>query len=84
MKVTGRQVAAARALLGWSQDRLAEAADLSRQALLRWENGQTEPREATLQRVVQVLGAAGIEFTNGNHPGLRLKFPPTEPNHLAD
>jgi transcriptional regulator with XRE-family HTH domain len=84
MKIGGRQLAAARTLLGWSQDRLAEAADLSRQALLRWENDQTAPHEATIQRVVQVIEAAGVEFTNGDQPGVRFKKRPTEAERSAD
>ena len=84
MKISGRQLAAARTLLGWSQDRLAEAADLSRQALLRWENDQTIPQAATIQRVVHVIEAAGVEFTNGDQPGVRFKKRPAEPERIAD
>lgn len=84
MKIGGRQLAAARTLLGWSQDRLAEAADLSRQALLRWENDQTAPHESTIQRVVQVIEAAGVEFTNGDQPGVRFKKRPTESERSAE
>lgn len=71
------QVRAARALLGWSQDRLAEASRVTRRTLLRFEIGETIPRVATLAAIRAALEAAGVEFIaeNGGGAGVRLKTP---------
>lgn len=76
MKILGRQVAAARSLLGWSQDQLAAAADVGKQAIARWELGQTTPHESTVRRIVQAIEDRGVEFTNGGQPGVRYKTRP--------
>ena len=84
MKILGRQVAAARSLLGWSQDQLATAADVGKQAIARWELGQTTPHESTVKRIVDVIDSRGVEFTNGDQPGVRFKKRPAEPERIAD
>ena len=84
MKILGRQVAAARSLLGWSQDQLAAAADVGKQAIARWELGQTTPHDSTIERIVAAVESRGVEFTNGDQPGVRFKKRPAEPNHPAD
>ena len=84
MKISGRQVAGARGLLGWSQSHLATAADMSERAINRWEAGETSPHQSTIERVVQVIEAAGVEFTNGDQPGVRFKRRPTEAERSAD
>ena len=84
MKILGRQLAAARSLLGWSQDQLALAADVGKQAIARWELGQTVPHESTIKRVVDAIEARGVEFTNGDQPGVRFKKRPAEGERVAD
>lgn len=76
MKITGKQLAAARSLLGWSQEHLADAADVNSQTIMRWETGQTTPHESTVKRIVQVIEAFGVEFLNGGRPGVRMKGKP--------
>ena len=76
MKITGKQVAAARALLGWSQEQLAMAADVVLNTVNRWETGVVEPRKETVDRVVRAIEARGVEFTNGGQPGVRFKPKP--------
>ena len=73
MKITGRQVAAARGLLGWTQGHLAEAADVGLQTIVRWESGDADPRRETVDRVVGAIEARGVEFLNGGQPGVRFK-----------
>ena len=70
MNITISQIKAARALLGWTQDLLAEAASLSKPALANIERGMANPRQSTLAAIQTALESAGIEFTDG--PGLRL------------
>ena len=73
MKISGRQVAAARGLLNWSQDQLALAADVTKHTIMRWETGVHEPRESTMRQVIQAIEDRGVEFTNGGQPGVRFK-----------
>lgn len=75
--ITREQSRAARALLDWSQDELAEAADLS-PATVRlfekpWKAGHT-PGEATVTAIRKALEKAGVEFIpeNGGGAGVRL------------
>lgn len=76
-KVSIRQVKAARALLDWSQARLAEASGVSHPTLKRLEAGDGElgGREGTSDRIRSALEAAGIIFVqeNGEGPGVRLR-----------
>jgi transcriptional regulator with XRE-family HTH domain len=76
LKVSIRQIKAARALLGWSQDELATRSGISVPTIKRLEaadgeiGGRTETREA----VIAALKEAGIEFIpeNGGGAGLRI------------
>ena len=69
------QIKAARALLEWTQADLAGRSELSKTALVNIEGGKSDPRASTLARIERVLEEAGIEFTNGDAPGVRLKAP---------
>jgi predicted transcriptional regulator len=60
--IDGRQIRAARALLGWNRDELLARAQLSMSALLRLEQGAADSRRSTIIKVVQTLEAAGIVF----------------------
>lgn len=70
MNITISQIKAGRALLGWTQENLAEAAHMSKPALANIERGQVTPRPTTLESIAKAMKAAGVEFTNG--PGVRL------------
>ena len=75
LKVSVRQIKAARMLLDWSQDRLAEAADIGIATIKRLEaqdNG-LGGRDDTVGKIVGALERAGVEFTNGEQPGVRLR-----------
>ena len=73
MIVTGRQIVAARGLLGWSQEHLAQAADVGIATIMRWEAGAVTPRRDTVERVRLAIEGRGVEFTNGGQPGVRFK-----------
>jgi len=75
--ITARQVKAARALLGWSQQDLADRAILSTNAVIRLERGQVDSRMSTVTAVQDALEKAGIEFiaTEGKGEGVRLARP---------
>ncbi|MCJ2012693.1 helix-turn-helix domain-containing protein [Methylobacterium sp. J-076] len=69
------QLRAARALLGWSQERLAEASGVSIPTIKRLEPGEglVQTRVDTLDKLRRSLEAAGVEFTNGGEPGVKLR-----------
>ncbi|HEV2503718.1 MAG TPA: helix-turn-helix transcriptional regulator [Mesorhizobium sp.] len=67
--VSPRQIRAARALLGWSQQDLADAAIVSVNALARLENGKVDSRVSTLQSIEKALKKAGIEFLSVDKKG---------------
>lgn len=56
------KIRAARALLGWTQARLADEAGLSKTGLVNLENG-ADSKGSTLERVERALVAAGVRFT---------------------
>jgi hypothetical protein len=63
--ITGRQVRAARALLNWKQDMLAEKALVALTALKRLESERGLPvHESTHDQVRRALETAGIVFMN--------------------
>ena len=74
MKVSGKQVAAARELLGFSQTDLANAAGVGRQTVTRFEAGQADPQRASREKILTELERRGIEFINGTGPGVRLNL----------
>jgi transcriptional regulator with XRE-family HTH domain len=69
------QLRAARALLGWSQERLSEASGVSIPTIKRLEPGAglVQTRVDTLDKLRRALEAAGVEFTNGGEPGVKLR-----------
>ena len=76
--ITPEQCRAARALLRWSQQDLAEKSGVGIVTVHQLEAGTNQPRRATIDVVIRAFEAAGIEFIdeNGGGPGVRLKKPP--------
>jgi ribosome-binding protein aMBF1 (putative translation factor) len=60
--ITSRQVRAARALLGWTQEMLADKSLVALTALKRLESDRLKVREDTRAQVCRTLEAAGIVF----------------------
>ena len=67
--ITPRQIRAARALLGWSQQALADKAIVSLNALTRLERGVVDSRLSTLSAVEKALSRAGVEFIPAGNKG---------------
>ena len=67
------QIRGARGLLGWSQAQLAKAAGLSEPTIKRFEPSQTNVSDAAVGKMVAALHDAGVEFTNGDQPGVRMR-----------
>jgi transcriptional regulator with XRE-family HTH domain len=61
----------ARAALGLGVRQLATAAKVSIDTVARFERGD-ELKERTIDALQRALEAAGVEFTNGDQPGVRL------------
>jgi transcriptional regulator with XRE-family HTH domain len=61
----------ARAALGLGIRELAAAAKVSADTVARFERGD-ELKERTTDALQRALEAAGVEFTNGDRPGVRL------------
>ena len=74
---TPEQCRAARALLGWSQQDLANQARVGIVTVNQLENGLSRPRPATLDVIQRALESAGVEFIdeNGSGPGVRFRRP---------
>jgi transcriptional regulator with XRE-family HTH domain len=75
--MTPAQCRAARALLDWSQQKLADAAGVGIVTVRQLEAGTTQPRNATVEAIQHTLEEAGVEFIDGNGggPGARVKAP---------
>jgi transcriptional regulator with XRE-family HTH domain len=71
--LTPAQCRAARALLNWNQEQLAEAAGVGVATVRIFELGKAQPRRATLKVIQQALEMARIEFSNGDEPGVKLR-----------
>jgi transcriptional regulator with XRE-family HTH domain len=72
--ITGRQLRAARALMGWEQAELARRARVAIGTIRRMESFERQigSRTSTLSQVLSTLERAGIEFLNSGSPGVRL------------
>ena len=71
--VTSAQIRAARGLLDWTVRDLAERAGVPRNTLSNIETGAYAGAPETLAAIRRVLERAGVEFTNGDAPGVRLR-----------
>lgn len=73
--LTASQCRAARGLLDWTQQQLADAARVGVATIRQFEGGATVPRHATLAVLKGALELAGVEFIDedGGGPGVRLR-----------
>jgi transcriptional regulator with XRE-family HTH domain len=73
--LTSSQCRAARGLLDWNQQELADRAGVSVVTVRQLEGEVTAPRRSTIAVVRAALEKAGVEFIdeNGGGPGVRLR-----------
>ena len=75
--ITSEQIRAARALIKWSADDLAEAAGVGVATIRRFESvaGVPSGQMRVIELLRNTLQAAGVEFvgTPDDRPGVRLK-----------
>ena len=69
------QCRAARALIGMSQETLAERAGVGTQTVIAFEGGRRAPYARTLDALRAALESAGVQFIeeDGGGPGVRLR-----------
>jgi transcriptional regulator with XRE-family HTH domain len=74
-ELSSELIRAARALLRWDQQDLAKASEVSLPTIKRLEAkpGILKANKPTLAALRRALESAGIEFTNGNAPGVRVR-----------
>jgi predicted transcriptional regulator len=73
MSITPAQCRAARGLVEMDQGTLADGALVSRSVIIDFEKGRRVPVRNNLAAIQRVLEEAGVEFTNGDAPGVRLR-----------
>jgi hypothetical protein len=56
-----------------SQVALAEAARVNRTTVIDFESGVTTLQRASMDKIRRALEKAGVEFTDGDQPGLKLR-----------
>jgi transcriptional regulator with XRE-family HTH domain len=66
------QLRMARAAMGWGVRELAEKAGVTANTVTRIELG-ADAKQSTIDALQRVLEAAGVEFINGDAPGVRLR-----------
>ncbi len=73
--LTSEQIRAARALLRWNQKLLAVAAGISVETVKRLERtpGKVSAYTGTEEAIRKALETAGVEFTNDDAPGVKLR-----------
>src|SRR5580658_6418847 len=73
-QITSELIRAARALVRWEQRQLADASSVSLPTVKRLEArpGNLAAHASTVSALVRALEAAGVEFTNGDRPGVCL------------
>ncbi|MGR3592245.1 MAG: helix-turn-helix domain-containing protein [Limimaricola soesokkakensis] len=76
------QLRAARAALRWTLQDLARLSGISVRTLktIESQNGVPQCRQATLEKLIHTLEAAGVEFLNSpeSYPGIRMPSPSQE------
>lgn len=71
--MTPAQCRMARAGIGWGVRDLSAAAQVAMGTLVDFETGKRTPQPRTLAAIRSALEAAGVTFTNGVEPGVKLR-----------
>jgi len=72
--ISAAQIRAARALVGWSQQELADRAIVSVNAVNRLERGLVDTKSSTLSAVERAFMKAGVEFVPAGEKGEGVRF----------
>ena len=75
--LTAAQCKGARAMLGWSRERLSREAEVATATVVDFERGARRPYNRTLKDIRRALEDAGVIFIDAEEgvggPGVRLK-----------
>jgi transcriptional regulator with XRE-family HTH domain len=74
MSISAAQCRAARSLLDWTQDQLAENAQVARPTIADFERNVRTPMRNNLVSIISALEAAGVEFIPENGEGAGVRF----------
>lgn len=74
MSISAAQCRAARALLDWTQDQLAENAHVARATVADFERNARMPMRNNRVSIVSALEAAGVAFIRENDEGAGVRF----------
>ncbi|WP_031247114.1 helix-turn-helix transcriptional regulator [Mesorhizobium sp. LNJC394B00] len=76
--ITPSQSRAARALIEWTQPRLAEASNLGLSTVVDFEKSRRQISDDSARAIQAALESAGVIFVaeNGEGPGVRLRKQP--------
>ncbi|WP_279594555.1 MULTISPECIES: multiprotein-bridging factor 1 family protein [unclassified Methylobacterium] len=72
--ISPAQCRAARALLNWTREQLAEQSRVSKMTLADFETAKRRPYDRTLTDIRSALEGAGIEFIPENGGGAGIRF----------
>ena len=72
IRISVVHVNGARGLLGWTIADLSAQSGVAVDTINKWLNQKTQPRDATREAIHDAFVKAGIEFTNGGDPGVKL------------
>jgi transcriptional regulator with XRE-family HTH domain len=67
------QCRGARAMLEMSREELARRASVPERSVADFEAGRRQPAASTLQAMRRALESAGVIFTDGDEPGVKLR-----------
>lgn len=71
--ISPAQSRAGRALVNWSRDELATKGGVPARTVADFELNNTAPQRRTVEAIRTALEAAGVVFTNGDEPGVKLR-----------
>lgn len=74
MSISSAQCRAARALLDWTQEQLAENAQVARPTIADFERNVRTPMRNNLVSIVSALEAAGVAFVPEDDEGAGVRF----------
>lgn len=76
MTITPAQCLATCALLDWTQEDLKSQSKVSKRIILHLEKESgRQPLAISLDAIQRALEAGGVQFTNSDEPGVKLRKP---------
>lgn len=74
LPLSAEQCRAARGLIDWTQDQLAQAASVSKNTVASFERGDRTPTVANLKAMRAALEVAGVLFIEQNGAGFGVRL----------